>query len=167
MSVWAEAFIVIAAIALVVQMLIMLGMFLTIRPAVQRFERIASDFQTRVDPILASATRILADSEDRIKSIMNDAAEITQTARSEAQKVDRVLTDAIERLRLQVIRADQVVTGALEAVEEAGTKVRQSILTPVHQFSALLKGIKVGLDVIRGHRPPHSDGVPQDEELFI
>jgi hypothetical protein len=168
MPVWVEAFIAVATIALVVQMLIMLSALLLIRPVILRFAQIASDLQSKISPILATTSRILADSEDRIKSIMTDTAEIAHTARGEAQRVDRVVSEAIEKLRVQIIRVDQIITGALEAVEEAGTQVRRSVLAPVSQLSALLKGLKVGLDVLRGNRRSHSDGgVPQDEELFI
>ena len=70
-------------------------------------------------------------------------------------------------MREQIIRTDQIITAALEAVEDAGTKIRRSVIIPVNQLSALLKGLKVGLDVIRANRRRSSDGVPQDEELFI
>jgi hypothetical protein len=166
---WVEAFIAVATIALVIQTIIMLSVFFVLKPAAMRFAQIATDFQNRMQPILASTTRILADSEERIKSIMADTAEITHTARLEAQKVDLVVTESLDKLRVQIIRADQMITNALEATEEAGTKVRRTVLGPVNQFSALLKGLKVGLDVIRGNRQSHPDNgnVPQDEELFI
>lgn len=168
MPVWVEIFIAVAAIAIVIQTAVIVSTLLFLRPVILRFTQIASDLQGKISPILVIANRIVADSEDRIKSIMADTAEIAHTARGEAQKVDRVVTEAIEKLRLQIIRTDQIVTGALEAVEEAGSKVRRSVLAPVNQFSALLKGLKVGLDVIRGSRRPNTDdGVPQDEELFI
>jgi hypothetical protein len=167
MPVWVEIFIVVATIALVVQTLVMLSTLMLLRPIILRFAQIAMDFQGKMNPILASAGRILADSEERIKSIVEDASEISHTARAEAENVDRVINDAVDRLRVQIIRTDQMVTTALEAVEDAGTKVRHSVLAPVNQISALLKGLKVGLDTIRGNRRPHSDGVPQDEELFI
>jgi hypothetical protein len=169
MPVWVEVFIVIAALALIIQTVGLLAILLMVRPMGRRIDQVVSEFQAKIDPILANTNRILADSEDRIKSIMGDAAEITHTARGQAQKVDRVFTDAVERLRLQIIRADHIVTGALEVVEDTGVKVRKTVLTPVNQFSAILKGLKVGLDVIRGHqaRRSGSDGVPQDEELFI
>jgi hypothetical protein len=111
----------------------------------------------------------LEDSEDRISSIMGDSAEITRMARGQAQKIDRVFTDSLERLRVQVIRADQILTGALEVIEDTGTRVRKSLWAPVQQVSAVLKGVKVGIDVLRGvrNRGPESDGATQDEELFI
>jgi hypothetical protein len=169
MPVWVEVFIVVAALALIIQTAGLLAILFMLRPIGRRVDQVVSELQAKIDPILANTTRILADSEDRIKSIMGDAAEITHTARGQAQRVDRVFTDALERLRLQIIRADHIVTGALEVVEDTGVKVRRSVLTPVNQISAVLKGIKVALDVIRGHqaRRSRSDGVPQDEELFI
>ena len=168
MPFWVEAFIAVATIALVIQMLVMLSALLLVRPVILRFAQIASDLQSKITPILATTSRILADSEERIKSIMNDTAEIAHTARGEAQRVDRVVSEALDKLRVQIIRVDQIVTGALEAVEEAGSHMRRSVLAPVAQLSALLKGLKVGLDVLRGtNRRSHSEGVPQDEELFI
>ena len=111
MSGWLEAFIVIAAVAIVIQMAILLAMFLQVRVAIEQFTRIAADLQNRIDPILLRTNRILEDSEDRIASIMGDAAEITRVARGSAQKIDRVFTDAVERLRVQIIRADHILTG--------------------------------------------------------
>jgi len=78
----------------------------------------------------------------------------------------------VERLRIQVIRADQILSGALEVVEETGTKFRSTLWGPIKQASAVMKGIKVGLDLlrnVRGERRSSVDveGLEQDEELFI
>jgi hypothetical protein len=171
MSGWVEAFIVIAAIAIVVQMAILVAMFVQLKMSMQEFTRIANDLQGRVDPILLRVNRILEDSEGRISSVMGDTAEITRLARGQAQKVDRVFTEALERLRIQVIRADQILTGAMEVVDEAGTKFRNTLWGPIRQASAVMKGIKVGLDMLRRQQnnKPESDVDPvsQDEELFI
>ena len=142
MSGLVEAFIIIAGIAIVIQMAILLAMFVQMRSAIENFTSIAS--------------------------VMGDASEITRLARGQAQKVDRVFTEAVERLRIQVIRADQILTGAIEVIEEAGSRVRRTVWGPFQQASAVLKGLKVGLDLIRGQqRRPQSDAATQDEELFI
>jgi len=167
MPIWVEVFIAVAAVAIVIQTVMIVSTLLVLRPVIENFQRMASDLQAKMNPILATTTRILDDSEERIRSIMGDASEITHLAQGEAQRLDRVVTDALERLRLQVIHADQMVSGALAVIEETGEKVRRSVWGPVNQISALLKGIKVGLDVIRGRPSRGSDGVPQDEELFI
>jgi hypothetical protein len=169
MSGWVEAFIVIAAIAIVTQTLILVMMAMQMRTAIERFNRIATDLQSKIDPILVRTSRILEDSEDRIASIMGDAAEITRVARGSAQKIDRVFTEAVERLRIQVIRADQILTGTLEVLEDTGTRFRKSLWEPVQQASAILRGLKVGLDFLRGQnrRSSQSESARQDEELFI
>lgn len=168
MSGWLEAFIVVATIAIVIQMAILLAMFLQIRTAIGAFTRIAEQLQARMDPILLRTNRILEDSEERIASIMGDGAEIARLARGQAQKVDRVFTDMVERLRIQVVRADHILTGALEVIEETGSTFRSKVWKPVHQASAVLKGIKAGLEFIRsGRRSETSDAATQDEELFI
>jgi len=168
MNVWIEAFIVIAAVAIVIQMAILLGMYLQMKGAIEKFTQIANDLTGRIDPILLRTNRILEDSEDKIASIMADGAEVTRLARGQAQKIDRVFTDSLERVRVQVIRVDQILAGALEVIEDTGTKVRNTLWGPVHQVSAVLKGVKVGIDVLRGvQRRAEPDGAPQDEELFI
>jgi len=168
MSPWVEAFIIIAGIAIVMQMAILAAMYFQLRTSLNHFTKIANDLHSRLDPILGRINHILEDSEDRITSIMGDAAEVTRLARSQAQKVDRVFTDAVERLRIQVIRADQILTGTLEVIDEAGSKFRKTVWGPVQQASALIKGLKVGLDYIRGQRRrSESETASQDEELFI
>ena len=121
--------------------------------AIEKFTQIANDLTGRIDPILLRTNRILEDSEDKIASIMADGAEVTRLARGQAQKIDRVFTDSLERVRVQVIRADQILAGALEVIEDTGTKVRNTLWGPVHQVSAVLKGVKVGIDVLRGVQP--------------
>ena len=164
---WVAAFVVVAAVAILMQMVIMLGMYLQFKETNRQVLRILHDLDSRVSPILLRVTRILDDSEDRISSIVGDAAEVTRIARGQAQKVDRVFSDAVERLRIQVIRADQILTGTLEVVEDMGTKVKRSVTGPVMQVSAVLKGIKVGLDFIRGVQNRRGAETTADEELFI
>ena len=169
MSGLVEAFIIIAALAIVIQCVVLVAMFVQLKFAVEQITKITNELQNRMGPILLRVSRILDDSEERIHSIMSDASEITRVARTQAQKVDRVFTEAVERLRIQIQRADQILTGTLEVIEETGTKFKSTVWRPVQQASALIKGIKVGLDVLRGKRGG-TDGesaVTEDEELFI
>jgi len=59
----------------------------------------------------------------------------------------------------------------MEAVEDAGTQFRQSFWRPVQKASALVQGIKVGLDLLRSRKGRNSGNpepsAEQEEELFI
>ena len=68
------------------------------------------------------------------------------------------------------MRADRILTGALEAVEDAGFAVRKNFLGPMQKASALVQGIKVGLDLLRsrrGNRKGVREPLKQEDELFI
>jgi hypothetical protein len=73
-------------------------------------------------------------------------------------------------LRGQLVTVDRILTGTLEAVEDAGSQVRRSFWAPVQKASAIVQGIKIGLDVLRSRRaasPAKEGSVEQEDELFI
>ncbi len=164
---WIAAFVMIAAAAIVLQVLVLVAMYIQMRQANARMTRIATDLETRVSPILSRLDRLLEDSQGRLSSVVADSAEIVHLARSQAQKFDRVFSEAVDRLRLQIIRADQLVTGALEAVENGGSRIRRAVWGPMHEVSALIQGVKTGLDFFRNRRPAERGREQQDEGLFI
>ena len=73
-------------------------------------------------------------------------------------------------MRGQLVAVDRILTGTLEAVEDAGSQVRRSFWAPVQKASAIVQGIKIGLDVLRSRRassPARDTSVEQEDELFI
>ena len=171
MQFWLEFFSVVAAIALVVQVVMLTLLFLQMRKTSENVNRLASDLQARVGPILTRVQILLDDTQPRISSMVTDASHIVYLARGQAQKMDRVLTDTTDRLRGQLVHADRILTGALEAVEDAGGKFKHNFWRPVQKASALVQGIKVGLDLLRSRRKSSSSNddprEQQEEELFI
>jgi hypothetical protein len=170
MQFWLEFFSIVAAIALVVQVVILTALFFQMRRTTENVNRLVGDLQSRVGPILTRVQILLDDTQPKISSMVNDASHIIYLARGQAQKMDRVFTEASDRLRGQLVHADRILTGTLEAVEEAGSKFKHSFWRPVQKASALVQGIKVGLDLLRSRRGNRRRDDPreqQEEELFI
>jgi uncharacterized protein YoxC len=171
MQFWLEIFSIVAAIALVVQVVILTLLFFELRRTTENTNRLMMDLQSRVGPILTRVQILLDDTQPKISSMVNDASHIVYLARGQAQKIDRVFTDASDRLRGQLVHADRILTGTLEAVEDAGTKFSHNFWRPVQKASALVQGIKVGLDLLRSRRRSRRSGdeprEQQEEELFI
>jgi uncharacterized protein YoxC len=172
MQLWLEFFCIVAAIALVVQVVILTMLFFQLRKTTENVNRLVGDLHSRVGPILTRAQILLDDTQPKISSMVNDASHIVYLARGQAQKIDRVFTDAADRLRGQLVHADRILTGTLEAVEDAGSKFSHSFWKPMQKASALVQGIKVGLDLLRSRRSRsrRSGDEPreqQEEELFI
>src|SRR5271165_395371 len=103
-------------------------------------------------PILTRTQLLLDDTQPKLATLVEDASQIVYLARGQAQKMDRIVTDATDRLRGQLVRADRILTGTLEAVEDAGIAMKRNFMGPVQKASALVQGIKIGLDVLRSRR---------------
>jgi uncharacterized protein YoxC len=170
MQFWMEFFSIVAAIALLVQVGILIGLFVELKRTTESINRVVNDLHTRIGPILTRTQILLDDTQPKITSLVDDASHVVYLARVQAQKMDKVFTEASDRLRGQLVRADRILTGTLEAVEDAGTQVRRSFLGPVQKASAIVHGIKVGLDFLRSRRAQKesaADGLEQEDELFI
>ncbi len=165
-----EFFSIVAAIALIVQVGILIALFLQMKKTTESVNKVVNDLNTRVGPILTRTQLLLDDTQPKIAMLVEDASQIVYLARGQAQKMDRVMTDATDRLRGQLVRADRILTGTLEAVEDAGFALRKNFMGPVQKASALVQGIKIGLDVLRARRGNKSnvrESVEQEDELFI
>jgi len=170
MQFWMEFFSIVAAIALVVQVAILIALFMQLKRTTESINKMVTDLHTRMGPILTRTQMLLDDTQPRITDLVEDAAHIVYLARMQAQKMDKVFTEASDRLRGQMVKADRILSGALEAVEDAGVQVRRSFLGPMQKASAIVHGIKIGLDVLRsrrGQRESMHEVSEQEDELFI
>lgn len=171
MQVTMELFIVVAALTLIVQAGILVLLFFQLRKTTESVNRMVGDLHSRLGPILTRTQIMLDETQPKISALVEDASHIVYLTRTQAQKFDRIATEASDRLRGQLVHIDRILTGTLEAVEDAGAQVRRSFWGPVHKASALVQGIKIGLDVLRSRRsaaPAASDNaVEQEDELFI
>jgi hypothetical protein len=161
---------VVVALSLIVQVIVLVALWLQTRRTMKQVEETVSDLNRKVSPILTRVQILLDDTQPKISTMVSDAAHIVYLARGQAQKVDRVFTDATDRLRGQLVRADRILTGTLEAVEEAGSQFKHSFWRPVQKASALVQGIKVGIDLLRSRRGSSSrrdEHLEHEEELFI
>ena len=170
MQVWLEIFSIVAALALVVQVVILTVLLFQMRRTTENVNRLVTEMQSRMGPILTRVQILLDDTQPKIASMVNDASHVVYLARGQAQKVDRVFTEAADRMRGQLIHMDRILSAALESVEEAGLQFKHSFWLPMQKASALVQGIKVGLDLLLSRRRRSRGDEPreqQEEELFI
>jgi len=164
-------FVVVTALAIVLQAIILILLFVQLRRTAARVEQTVADLNTTLGPILSRVQSLVEDVSPRISGIVADASELTRLARGQAQKIDRILSETLERLRLQLIHIDQILTGAVETIEETGSQLRQTIWGPVVKATALVRGVQAGLEFFRSARqkrpPAEAPTEQQDEGMFI
>src|ERR1700722_11307319 len=169
MESWMPFFVIVAAVAIVLQMFILLGMFMAVRQLSKRVNQTLDDVRSRVLPVLAGVQALVDEARPHIVNAVANAAEVTNLARNQAQRLDRVVGEALERVRMQLAHVDQILTGTLETVESAGTSFKRTVWAPVQSVAAVIRGVQTGLEFYRGRRRPFDgagDREQQDENLF-
>jgi hypothetical protein len=171
MESWMPLFVAVIALAVVLQSVVLIVLYLQMRRTAARVEQVVTDLSGKIAPLISSVQILVDDISPRITGIVADASEITRLARGEVQKVDRIVSEALERLRMQLIHVDHVLTGAIETVEAAGSQIRQTVWGPVMKATAMLRGVQAGIDFLRNVRQRRDVGdIPvdqQDEGMFI
>lgn len=161
-------FIAVTAAAVVLQAVLLLAMFLTLRKTSARVESLAAQVQTNVMPVVRETSALLSSSREKIEGVAADIAATSTIVRGQVERIDATLNDVIDRARLQVIRADEVVGRTLDRVEEVSETVHHNVISPVRQLSGIVTGLTVGFDALfrRNRRRGNGTAVPEDE-LFV
>ena len=168
MQTWVAIFVVVAAVAIVLQTLLLLAFYLQFRRLSTALSTVSTTLETRLSPLLNRLERMLEESQRELHDIIGDTAEIVRVVKSNGQRFDRVLEEGAERLRRQIIHADGLVTGALDAVEDTGQELRKSVLEPVRSAVAFIRGVQAAVAFLRGRsRTPERRRKAQDEGLFV
>jgi len=165
-------FIAITSAAVVLQMLILAGMYFTVRKLSTHLMTVSDEVKTQALPLLesarsiqADAKRILETSAPKFELVLDNAAAISTTAHAGIGRVESTVNDMLDRTRLQIIRADEMVTRAMDSVEDTTEKVAHSVTSPIKHASGIMQGISAGLGAYFNHKRPRQTG-PSDE-MFI
>ena len=162
-------FVIVTSVAVVLQMAILAAMYFQMRETSERVTKFMEEFRGRVSPILTRVDLLVNETQPRIVEIVTDASEVAHIARSQAQKFDRIVTESLDRFRMQLLHADQILTGALETIEDTGSSFKRNVEGPVRQATAIIRGIKTGIEFFRNRRTNGEAAVAEtsDEGLFI
>jgi hypothetical protein len=174
MDTWLKLFIALACVSMIAQGAALLLMYTQIKRLSEKTTQSMDDLRAKTEPILSRVQVLLDDTQPKLSSTTSDVAEIARIGRIQAERLDRVAAEAIDRLRLQLVRADQMISGTLEQIEDTGTEMKRTLLGPVKEVSALIKGVNAGLEFLRGtggrkrgNSERTRERVTEDEELFI
>lgn len=165
-------FIAVTSAAVVLQMLILAGMYFAIRKLSTRVTTITEEVKAQAMPLLEDGKQLQAQvkhivdiSSPKLELVLDNAAAITTTAHAGLSRVESTVNDMLDRARLQVIRADEMVSRAMDQVEDTTEKVAHSVTSPVRHASGLVQGISTALGTYFGNKRARERG-PADE-MFI
>ncbi len=161
-------FVVIAAIAIVLQLLILLGLYLVARRIHGEVSETTREAKQRLDAAARAIAAPFAESREQIKAVTLNVAEVSRIIRERTSSVDDVLAEMIERTRQQMQRIDQLISNLAERVDSTAGVVQRSVIAPFQEIAAITKGIQCAFDFFLSRRQPSTvREATQDEEMFI
>jgi hypothetical protein len=159
---------VLVAVAILMQAGAMVGIWLAIKNIHREVVGVRADVKQRLDPLAQSVTELLVNSREPVRTITANLAEISRILRDRTSHVDGVVADLVDKSRLQVIRVDQMVSDLVTKVETTADVVQRNVLAPIQEISAVVKGVRSGLEFLFSRRrAPRVSEATQDEQLFI
>ena len=162
-------FIAVTASAVVLQMLILFGLYLAVRKSTAKMEALATEVTSKALPTMETVQSMLVEIRPKLDVMTVNLSESSTLVRNQLARIDATLTDALDRTRLQVIRADELLNRTMDKVEETSEVVHKTVISPLRQVNGLMSAISTGVEVFLGQRrrqPKNGAGVPQDE-MFI
>jgi len=153
----------IAGAALLIQMVSLVGMWLSIRG----LQRRVTTFLDRWEPLADTAQKTLDEVRTESNQILKQVYGLTVLAKTQVEKADAAMDELSKATQVQAQRIDQTVQILLERVQETGLALQQSVLAPIKQIRAVGMGLAAMIDAISGRRRASVDRATQDEEMFI
>ncbi len=161
-------FVGITGFALLVQAIVMLVAFLTMRKTIVSLQSDVQELRTTAMPILDKTRETLDKVAPKIESIATDVADVTHRLREQSVEFEVVAGEILERVHRQTSRVDDMFTGVVDGVEHASNVVANTITTPVRRITAMLAGAKAFLTVLAtGRRPEQRVDVVADQDMFV
>lgn len=153
----------------IVQAVVLIGMFMTVRKSTAKMEALAEELQKRTLPVVDAANAMLQTVRPQVEGIVTNLAETSTILKDQVTRIDETVTDVIDRTRLQVVRADELVSRTMDKVETTTDFVQHTVISPVRQIAGVLQALNIGVNVLFGRRRQsagNGHGVPRDE-MFI
>jgi uncharacterized protein YoxC len=154
----------IAAVALVIQMAMLIGIFRSVKTLQERAEKFMDSFE----PLAETSRQTLDEVRKQSTEILTRVREMADSTKSQVDKVEDVITDLSASARTQMERVDKTVEFLLRRLEETVAAVQRTVLMPVRQARGVAAAAGAVIDhLATGRRRSTVDRATLDEEMFI
>ena len=163
-------FVVVAAVAIVVQMGILFALYKALRQSSDRMESLVSRLEQKASPVLAMAADILDDAKPKLAELTTNLAESSAIVRAQVHQVGEATAEIVERARMNAARLDDFIMNAAHKVEATSELLQNKVLSPVRRVRAVVSALNAGLNFFKATRSQRQRGNAEqveDEEMFI
>jgi hypothetical protein len=153
-------FVGLTALAVITQAGVLVAIYMMSKKLSNQVDRFVKDTRDMMVP-LKSIT-------ENLRTASANVVELGLSAREQFHRVEAMVTDTGEVLHTQLDRLDRVSKDVVDRIGETADLVQGSVVRPVREVAALVKGVSKGLEAFLFRRNRSTvDKAHQDEELFI
>jgi outer membrane murein-binding lipoprotein Lpp len=162
------AFVAVTALAVILQMLILAGLYFSMRKTGERVTAMQAKLNEQLLPLLAKLRVIVDESAPKLQTTLENVAQTTTIVRAQAEKIDHAVTGAVQVASDQVHAAGELAARTMERVDDTAHAVQHAVIAPVRKLSALLGAVAVGFGDFSGRRKVDrtKSAVPKDQ-MFV
>ncbi|MDD5544649.1 MAG: hypothetical protein PHX83_15895 [Acidobacteriia bacterium] len=168
---FASVFVIVVTLAILMQAGVLYAIYKSLSRLNVEVREARQSFENTKEPLFSDLKLLLNQSIElvgNLNRISSDFSKVASTARNQVEKFDGLVSETADMARQHVHRLDGLVGGAIDSIERTSRAVQDNILVPVREVSAVIKGVKMGLDFLTSKRqPPSVDKSAQDEAMFI
>jgi methyl-accepting chemotaxis protein len=157
-------------LAMLLQTLILLLIFVAMRKAAASLREEAENLRASITPVIFDARDLLANTQGvlanaqeflgnaqsvltrvtpRIEAVTTDAVEVTRRLREQTAEFQISAQAILENVRRQSNRLDEMLSSLLDTMDHAGVFVAEAVSRPVRQVSSILRSAKAIIESLR------------------
>ncbi|HJY05761.1 MAG TPA: hypothetical protein VJ323_05560 [Bryobacteraceae bacterium] len=156
-------FVVLAAIAMIVQAFTLFGVFF----AVKRLEQKVNGFLPEAAKLVEVAKQTVSEAKQHISEIGTRTTAMLDISKDQLVKIEGLVNDATTRARVQIERAEMVLDDAMSRTQQTVHAVQRGVLSPIREVHGVLSGLRAGIAALGRANRPTVDHATSDEEMFI
>jgi len=169
-------------VAVLLQAGVLLGIFLTMRTAVQTAKDEAEEYRAKLTPLLenggqlikvgnellTSAATLFGDVKPELEAAVTELANMTRDAHAQVNQLQALVDEVAQKARNQAERVDGMTTSFLNGLDHFGTFLNEAVRTPIRQVNGVIAAFKAVVDTLRSPAPPRRrpTRVDEDKDLF-
>ena len=168
------AFIAVTAVAVVLQTLILAGIYASTRKASQHVEALATRVNEQVLPLILKVLPLVEkvlgrveESAPKVQTVIANLAETSDLVRSQAGKIDETITEIVGIARTQAGNVDVLATRTMQRADVTVEALQHVVMSPLRQVSAVMEGVATGLGSFVGGRKARRAKPVSTDEMFI
>jgi uncharacterized protein YoxC len=165
----------VAALALLMQTVILFALYRGVNKAAQSMKNDIEDLRSSVTPILETTRQVAGTTRElvvrltpKVEATVTDVAELVRGLRAQAADVEAATEEILARVRRQTGRIDTMFSGTLDAVDKASAFVSEAVGKPVRQLSGLLAGLRAVVESLQASDRSYREPTLQDDkDMFV